>query len=601
MNYVVGTAGHIDHGKSTLITALTGIDPDRLAEEKRRGMTIDLGFAHMTLPSGREIGIVDVPGHARFMRNMLAGAHGLDAVLLVVAADEGVMPQTREHLDVIELLEVPRGIVVLTKTDLVDAEWLKLVREEVAKVVGGWPVVPVSAPTGEGLPNLVAQLEAVLDDAPARGDTGRPRLPIDRVFLMSGFGTVVTGTLVDGTIRVGDELVVMPGGRRARVRGLQRHNERVELVRPGSRVAANLSGVDKSDVARGDVLAAPGAARATRRVDAKLRVVSAAPQPLRHGAQVLLHAGTAEVAGRVIMLDGDEIAAGKEGWVQLYLERPIAAVDGDRFVLRVPSPAITVAGGSIVDVAPRKHPRHDSAVRESLVRRAAGNVLEEELRKYPRGVTVAALLKATVAKDANVDALRARRVGEWIFSDEAWTSISTRAADELRAYHGAHPLRPGMAREELRSRLGVSAASFPAVVHGLADDGTVVERNGSLAAPGHSVAIEDSGLVRLLDEHSFAPPSLQEAMQKTGASVETVRALAHRGDIVRVSDDVAFSSRGYAAAVELVKELIAANGSVTVAQLRDRMGASRRPVLALLEYLDSQRVTRRVGDARVLR
>jgi len=601
MNYVIGTAGHIDHGKSTLITALTGIDPDRLAEEKRRGMTIDLGFAHMTLPSGREIGIVDVPGHARFMRNMLAGAHGLDAVLLVVAADEGVMPQTREHLDVIELLEVPRGIVVLTKTDLVDADWLKLVREEVAKVVGAWPVVPVSAPTGEGLPNLVAQLDAVLTDAPPRGDAGRPRLPIDRVFLMSGFGTVVTGTLVGGTIRVGDELEVMPGGRRVRVRGLQRHNERVEIVGPGSRVAANLTGVDKSDIARGAVLAAPGAARATRRVDAKVRVVGGAPQALRHGAQVLVHAGTAEVAGRVIVLDGAEIAPGNEGWVQLYLDRPIAAADGDRFVLRLPSPAITVAGGSFVDVAPRKHPRHDSAVRESLVRRAAGNVLEEELRKYPRGVKVAALLKATVAKDANVDGLHARRVGEWIFSDEAWTSIATRAADELRTYHGAHPLRPGMAREELRSRLGVSAASFPAVVQGLADDGTIVERNGSLAAPGHSVAIEDSGLVRLLDEHSLAPPSLQEAMQKTGTGVETVRALAHRGDIVRVSDDIAFSSRGYAAAVELVKELIAANGSVTVAQLRDRMGASRRPALALLEYLDSQRVTRRVGDARVLR
>ena len=601
MNYVVGTAGHIDHGKSTLITALTGIDPDRLAEEKRRGMTIDLGFAHMTLPSGREIGIVDVPGHARFMRNMLAGAHGLDAVLLVVAADEGVMPQTREHLDVIELLEVPRGIVVLTKTDLVDAEWLRLVREEVARVVEGWPVVPVSAATREGLPDLVAQLDTLLADAPSRGDAGRPRLPIDRVFLMSGFGTVVTGTLVDGTIRVGDDLVVMPGGRHVRVRGLHRHNERVDVVGPGSRVAANLSGVEKSDIARGDVLAAPGAARATRRVDAKVRVVSAAPQPLHHGAQVLVHNGTAEVAGRVIMLGGDEIAPGNEGWVQLYLERPIAAADGDRFVLRQPSPAITVAGGSFVDVAPRKHPRHDSAVRESLASRAEGNVLEEELRKYPRGVTVAALLKAAVATEAELHGLRARRVGGWIFSDEAWTSITTRAAGELRAYHGAHPLRPGMAREELRSRLGVSAASFPAVVQGLADDGTVLERDGSLAAPGHSVAIDDSGLVALLDEHPFAPPSLQEAMQKTGASLETVRALAHRGDVVRVSDDVAFSSRGYALAVELVKELIAAHGSVTVAQLRDRMGASRRPVLALLEHLDSQRVTRRVGDARVLR
>ena len=421
------------------------------------------------------------------------------------------------------------------------------------------------------------------------------------MFTLSGFGTVVTGTLADGSIRVGDELEVMPEGRKVRVRGLQRHNQRVEMVGPGSRVAANLGGVEKSEVARGDVLVVPDAATATRRVDARARVIASAPQPVRHGMQVLVHTGTAEVAGRVIVLDRDEIGAGEEGWIQLYLERPVAVADGDRFVLRVPSPAMTVAGGTFVDIAPRKHPRHDSAVGESLARRASGNVLEEELRKYPRGVTVAALMKATIATDVDLDRLPGRRVGEWIFSDDAWATISARAVDELEAYHGAYPLRPGMAREELRSRLGVPAASFPAVVQGLAADGAVVERSGSLAAPGHEVAIEDGGLARLLAEQPFTPPSLAEAMQKTGTSMETVRALAQRGDIVRVSDDVAFSRDGFATAVQLVKELIAANGSVTVAQLRDRMGASRRPVLALLEHLDSQHVTRRVGDERVLR
>src|SRR5690348_4386972 len=293
MNYVVGTAGHIDHGKSTLITALTGIDPDRLAEEKRRGMTIDLGFAHLTLPSGREAGIVDVPGHARFMRNMLAGAHGLDAALLVVAADEGVMPQTREHLDVLDLLDVRRGIGVLTKVDLVDRDWLKLVSDEVAQAIPGWPIVPVSAVTGVGLPELVAALDALLAEAPPREDAGRPRLPIDRVFTLSGFGTVVTGTLVDGSIRAGDELEVVPAGRKVRVRGLQRHNEKVDVAGPGSRVAANLSGVEKTDISRGDVLATPGAAAVTRRLDARVRVVASAPQALRHGAQVMVHSGTA--------------------------------------------------------------------------------------------------------------------------------------------------------------------------------------------------------------------------------------------------------------------------------------------------------------------
>jgi selenocysteine-specific elongation factor len=610
MSFVVGTAGHIDHGKSTLITALTGIDPDRLAEEKLRGMTIDLGFAHMTLPSGREIGIVDVPGHARFMRNMLAGAHGLDAVLLVIAADEGVMPQTREHLEIVDLLEIRRGLVILTKVDLVETDWLDLVTDEVRDAVkgttlAGAPVIGVSAVRGEGLPALIATLDSLLDSSEPRPDSGRPRLPIDRVFTMSGFGTVVTGTLVDGSLRVGDEMEVYPRGHPVRIRGLQRHNEKVETVGPGSRVAANLIGVEKSELSRGDVLARPRAMQPTRRIDAKLRVLASAPQSVRHGAELLLHTGTAEIGCRLIALEGDEIAPGAEAWVQLYLDRPIGAAAGDRFVLRLPSPAMTVAGGTFIDIAPRKHPRHDSAVRESLAGRAAGNVLQEELRKYPRGVTVGALLKATVAPQADVERLQARRFGDWIFSDDAWQSIAARATHELEAFHGAYPLRPGMAREELRSRLGVAAASFPSVVVGLVEDGLVVERNGSLAAPAHVVELESSGpaadLVRLLESRRFAPPSLPEAMQEAGANEELVRALAQRGDIVRVSDDVAFGKDAYESAVLMVKEIIAANGSVTVAQLRDRMGASRRPVLALLEHLDAQRVTRRVGDARVLR
>jgi len=544
------------------------------------------------------------------MRNMLAGAHGLDAVLLVIAADEGVMPQTREHLDILDLLEVRRGLVVLTKVDLVDTEWLNLVKEEVIAAVKGTSlegsaVIPVSAVTGAGLPELVASLDQLLATSDERPDGGRPRLPIDRVFTMSGFGTVVTGTLVDGSLRVGDEMEVVPGGRPVRVRGLQRHNEKVEMVGPGSRVAANIIGVDKNDLARGDVLALPRSIEPARRIDATVRVLSSASQPVRHGAELLLHSGTVEVGCRVIVLDGDEVAPGARGWVQLYLERPIAAAAHDRFVLRVPSPAMTVAGGAFVDVAPRKHPRHDSAVRESLVRRAAGNVLQEELRKYPRGVAVSALLKATVAPQADVDRLLGRRLGDWIFSDEAWQSIGTRAAIELETYHGAYPFRPGMAREELRSRLGVPAASFAAVVKGLVEDGRVVERNGSLAAPAHEVALETTGpaveLVSLLDGQPFAPPSLRDAMQQTGADEELVRALAQRGDIVRVSDDVAFSKTAYESAVAMVREIIAANGSVTVAQLRDRMSASRRPVLALLEHLDAQRVTRRVGDARTLR
>ncbi len=608
---MVGTAGHIDHGKSTLITAMTGIDPDRLAEEKRRGMTIDLGFAHMTLPGGREIGIVDVPGHARFIRNMLAGAHGLDAVLLVVAADEGIMPQTREHLEIVDLLDVKRGLVVLSKLDLVEPDWLELVKAEVAEALKGTslegaPILGVSSVTGEGMPELLAALDTLLDSAESRADIARPRLPIDRVFTMSGFGTVVTGTLVDGSLSVGDELEIVPSGRRVRVRGLQRHNAKADTVEPGNRVAANLIGVEKTELSRGDVLSRPKTIHASRRIDATVRVLASAPQPLRHGADVLLHTGTVDAGCRVIVLEGGEIAAGARGFVQLYLDRPIAALAGDRFVLRVPSPSATVAGGTFIDVAPRKHARHDTAVRDSLVRRAAGDVLQEELLKYPRGVTVAALLKATLAENVELDRLKARRVGEWLFSERAWTAVATRATTELESFHAAYPLRAGMAREEMRNRLGVQAASFPSVVQGLADDGRLVERDGWLASPEHRVELETAGgpaaeLLRLIALQPFAPPSLPEAMQKSGATAEVVRALAQRGDLVKVSDDVAFARDAYAAAIDLIKEIVAAEGSVTVAQLRDRMGASRRPVLALLEHLDAQRVTRRVGDARTLR
>jgi selenocysteine-specific elongation factor len=608
--FVVGTAGHIDHGKSTLITALTGIDPDRLAEEKRRGMTIDLGFAHMVLPSGREIGIVDVPGHARFMRNMLAGAQGLDAVLLVVAADEGVMPQTREHLEIVDLLEVRRGIVVLSKADLVDEAWLELVIAEVHETIestalASASVMPVSALTGQGLSELTAALDLLLDGAEPRLDVGRPRLPIDRVFTMSGFGTVVTGTLVDGRLSAGDELEVVPSGRLVRVRGLQRHNRSVEAAFPGNRVAVNVAGVEKSELARGDVLSSPHSLESTRRIDAHVRVLASAPRALRHRAELLLHTGTAEVGCRVIVLAGDAIEPGGEAWIQLYLDRAIAAGNHDRFVLRVPSPPLTIAGGRFVDVAPRKHPRHDQAVSESLDRRAAGDVLQQELRKYPRGVSLAALLKATMAPQSDLDGLDARHVGDWLFATEAWNVLAQRAITEVAAYHVAHPLRQGMAREELRSRLRLPPTAFPAALSSLVAEGMLEEGDGAVSTPGHHVAVDEidgpaSRLLELLGDSPFAPPSLQDAMQRTGATAEVVRALAQRGDIVRLSDDIAFTRDAYSKAVDLVKELIAATGSVTVAQLRDRMGASRRPVLALLEHLDAEKLTRRVGDQRVL-
>ena len=612
MSFVVGTAGHIDHGKSTLIQALTGIDPDRLEEEKRRGMTIDLGFAYLTLPSGRLVGIVDVPGHARFIRNMLAGVHGLDAVLLVVAADEGVMPQTVEHLEIVDLLDIRRGLALVTKVDLVEADWLELVTAELSETLARTSlreaqVLPVSAVTGQGLDELKLRLDALLAETPPREDRRRPRLPIDRVFTISGFGTVVTGTLVDGSIEVGEEVELRPSGRRVRIRGLQQHGRKVEVARPGSRVAANLVGVEKEEVRRGEVLARAGTVAATRRMDASVRVLADSPRPLRHGAQVLLHTGTVEVTARAIVLAGDEIEPGGSGWVQLYLARPVAVTAGDRFVLRLPTPSATIAGGTLADVNPRRHPRHDERVWESLERRAAGDVLQEELRKYPRGITVQGLLRATLAEGADVSALDARRAGQWLFAREAWAGIASRVRRALEEYHRAHPLRAGMPREELKSRLGLAPAAFGPVLAELAADGVLTDRVGELALPSHRVEIDPAAggpagrLLDLLGAQRFAPPSLSEAMRDAGASAEVVRALAQKGDLVRLSEDVAFTRAAYEEALQLVREMVASDGAVTVATLRDRMGASRRPVLALLEYLDAQRVTRRVGDQRVLR
>jgi len=604
VSFVVGTAGHIDHGKSTLIQALTGIDPDRLAEEKRRGMTIDLGFAHLALPSGGTVGIVDVPGHARFVHNMLAGVHGLDVVLLVVAADEGVMPQTREHLEIVDLLEVRRGLVAITKSDLVEPDWLDLVGAEVGEVLRGTTLegaeaVPVSAVTSEGLPELVAKLDALLEATPPRADLGRGRLPVDRVFTMAGFGTVVTGTLVDGALAVGEDLELLPAGRRVRVRGLQRHGLPVERAEPGSRVAVNLAGVERDDVRRGDVLARPGTVGVTRRVDARVTVPSTAERPLRHGERVLLHAGTAEVPARVITLEG-------EGWIQLYLDRPLAAAPGDRFVLRLPSPPLTLAGGALVDLNPRKHPRHDAAVVASLERRVAGDVLQEELAKYRRGVTPEALLKASLAPEADLEGLKARRAGRWLFDPESWTSLRLRTEAALTEYHRAQPLRPGMPREELQSRLGLLPAVFAAVLPELGAEAVVAERDGVVALPGHAVDLGASSgpaarLLELLGAQPFAPPSLPEATRDAGAGPEVVRALERAGDLVRLSQEVAFTREAYERAVETVRSLVGTEGEVTVARLRDQLGASRRPMLALLEHLDGQKITRRVGDARVLR
>jgi selenocysteine-specific elongation factor len=363
--YVLGTAGHIDHGKSALVHALTGIDPDRLPEEKRRGMTTDLGFAWLKLPSGREVSIVDVPGHERLVKNMLAGAGGIDLALLIIAADEGVMPQTKEHLAILDLLGVERGIVVVTKKDLVDKEGLDLAVMEAEEVIKGTtlaqaPVVEVSALTKEGLPDLINVIDHLLDSTPQRADISKPRLAIDRVFTMRGFGTVVTGTLINGQLRVRQEIEILPPGLRTHIRGLQTHKRKIDTALPGSRVAANLHGVSTEELERGMVITTPGWLKPTQLLDVKLRAVPDLPRPIRHNMSLTFHFGASEVAGRVRLLDKEKLGGGESGWAQIRLAYPVAVANGDLFVIRVPQG--TIGGGEIVDSHPKRHRRFKSAV-----------------------------------------------------------------------------------------------------------------------------------------------------------------------------------------------------------------------------------------------
>jgi selenocysteine-specific elongation factor len=621
-SFVVGTAGHIDHGKSTLVLALTQIDPDRLAEEKRRGMTIDLGFAYMQLPSGRRVGIVDVPGHQRFLKNMLAGVHGMDAVLFVIAADEGPMPQTREHLAIIDLLGIEHGLVVLTKADLVDDAWLGLVREDVTRLLAGTslqqaPIVAVSSSTGDGLAELRDALDAELAKTAARPDVGRPRLPVDRSFAMSGFGTVVTGTLVGGTLRQGAELALLPAGRRVRIRGLQQHNRPVEEARPGSRTAVNLSGLDHSQVRRGDVLALPGTLPASRRLDARLLVLPGV-QPLHHHQQLQMYHETSEVMIELSLLEGDELRGGEVGWVQLFATQPVVALDGDRFILRVPSPAATVAGGVIVDSAPRRHRRRDPAVLANLAARERadpGTAAVLELGKNPWGLVEAELAGRLSLSPAQMEQILAplidrgavRRLASRWLTREQWERAVARVLSGLTAYHEAQPLRRGMPKEELRSRTGMPAELFAELLAVLAADRTVVDQGGEVAAPTHHPALTSEqetaigAFVAELEGQPFNPPPLPDLVRRYHLTPALLQYLVVDGRVVRVNDDTAFARSAYDDAVRRLRRHLTEHRTLTVAAARDVLGSSRRYVLPLLEWLDAQKITRRVGDDRILR
>lgn len=623
--FVVGTAGHVDHGKSTLVTRLTGIDPDRLQEEKDRALTIDLGFAWLELPGGRAISIVDVPGHERFIKNMLAGVGGIDAAMLVVAADEGPMPQTREHLAILDLLEIDVGLVALTKRDLVDEEWLELVREETREALAGTvladaPIIPVSAVTGEGCDELVRQLEALLETVGESRTRGRARLPVDRVFSVAGFGTVVTGTLAGDSLTIGQEVELLPSGRRGRVRGLQTHGRTVETAVPGSRVAVNITGVDRDEVVRGDLLTVPGWVRPTRMLDARIRMTASAPEPLEQNDPVDFFVGSAERAAHVTLLDAEEIPPGEEGWVQIRFSEPVPVVEGDLFIIRQASPSLTIGGGRVVNAHPRRHRRFRPEVIAELETRFRGSpaellaqrVVEEPgtLRDLARDLEFDEGTALEAARTALAEG-RLRSIGA---NGAADVSLATflidreryeRTAEAIRAqvsrFHAQNPLRRGMPREEVRSRSGSSPRFFDRIIASLEAEGVVTAIDDVLALPNFEIRLtpEQNAAVerflKALKASAYSPPSPDEF----GLDRELLGVLEGRGEVCVVGPNVVYDRATLERMRDETLAIIERDGSITLAGFRDHFGTSRKYAQAVLEYFDEQRITRRSGDERV--
>ncbi|MBE0688557.1 MAG: selenocysteine-specific translation elongation factor, partial [Anaerolineae bacterium] len=592
---VIGTAGHVDHGKSSLVRRLTNIDPDRLAEEKAREMTIDLGFAWLPLEGGELLGIIDVPGHRDFIENMLAGVGGIDAALLVIAADEGIMPQTREHLAILDLLGITRGIIVLTKIDLVDdAEWLALIENDVRDALYGTsladaPMVRVSAHSGAGIAELIVAIQQLVSDLPPRPDYGSPLLPIDRVFTMTGFGTVVTGTLTGGSLRVGDEVEFQPGARRSRIRTLQSYKQTVQMAPPGSRVAVNLTGVDKDELARGNVLTQPGRLQPTQLIDVHFRHLPDASHPLPHNAEVKIFTGAAETTARVRLLDAEMLAPGAEAWLQLRLDAPLAVSRGDRFILRRPSPAETIGGGVIADPHPaRRWKRFQSTVIDQLQLRLLGSPAERLTQLADGGEPVkrvalqqAAGMNATEFGAALDEALATGLIialpGNVFLSGARVRGLHNTMLRELDAFHRHHPLRLGMAREALRSRIGIKQATLTAL---LALQTDIIAEDSLLRLADHQIHFTDAQLSQIerlraaFESAPFTPPSFDEAAQIVGEDV--LLALIELGDVVRVQPEVIFARATYEELVAGVLALIDEQGSVTAAALRDAFGTSRK-------------------------
>lgn len=632
---ILGTAGHIDHGKTSLIRALTGIDTDRLKEEKLRGITIELGFAYLDLPGGERLGIVDVPGHERFVKHMVAGATGIDMVALVVAADEGVMPQTREHMEICQLLRVKKGLVILTKIDLVDdPDWLEMVREDVAQFLKGTflegaPMLSVSAATSEGIGELKEALALLVSEVEPRSSDGPFRLSIDRVFTMRGFGTVVTGTSISGILRVGDPLMIYPSETRTKVRGLQVHNQEVQEVWPGQRTAINLQGIERVLVQRGDVAATPGALVATHMVDVHMDLLHSSPRPLKNRAKIRFHTGTAEHFAIAVLLGRDELLPGENGFAQIRLDHPIAALRGDRFVIRSYSPVQTIAGGTILHPLPHKHKgQNKTAAAEGLltlleadepdialwhVKDAAwGGIGEEELRV--RANLPPKRLKEFLQRFiSRRDVILYDKDNRRLLHPEPLEELKQAILSALADYHGRFPLKPGMPKEELSAQLSrpVEVKLYNFALRQLVDQNLIVTEMEWVRLVSHKTDLsKDEEAIRIKVEKTYREAALQPPFFKEvtptlpGAArqhQDVLEWMLSQGSLVKVKEDLYFHIEALSRLQERLVSYLREQGEITTPQFKDMTGASRKYTIPLLEYFDGQKVTIRIGDTRRLR
>ena len=630
---ILGTAGHVDHGKTSLVRALTGIDTDRLKEEKERGITIELGFASLTLPGGQTIGIVDVPGHERFIKNMVAGAAGIDLLVLVIAADEGVMPQTREHLAICSLLGITRGFVALTKKDMVDEDWLALVTDDIqiflrGTFLEGAPIVPVSSTTGDGLTDFLNTLDRIAAEVRDKADAGLFRLPVDRVFTMKGFGTVITGTLVSGHIGIGEEVEILPQGTKAKVRGLQVHNVSVEAAEAGQRTAVNLHGIDKAAILRGDIVSRPGTLLPTRRLDVRLEYLGINTKGVKNRQLVRFHAGTDEIIARITFGGRESIEPGEVGYAHLFLEKPTVVMAHDHFVIRSYSPVTTIGGGMILDPLARKHRKSDTRLPHDLSLLHQGTPEERTAviieRSGMNGVRLAELIVRTGLAQKTLrqilEVMWSRKEAILVDADEQrivsaapYGKLQDTILDRLRLYHEKNPLKEGLQKEELRNMAGlfILPKIFNDAMRGLEKKKMLIIDRENIRLPDHRVNLSEElsdlrhALTDKYEQAGLMPPTRKEVMDHYPQQVKQVASvldvMVKEAVLVKISEDLYYHRQVIDKLREDYRNLLVADGKASPVTFKEMTGLTRKFIIPLMEFFDTTKLTIRTGDFRILR